>query len=219
MGAVGLLGMTNFSSVPNEPVVRLRPFFLGDDLHEPLFHLFGRFPDGKPRSVRNAEHVRIDGDRIPAEGDRINDVGRLSPHAREALQFFQTIGNLSAEFLDNIARGGENVSRLVAIKSAGEDVLFELFLREREHAFGGIVLLKEHFRHFIDPFVRALCGKDDRYQKFVWGLVQERRLGAEIEPFELPQNFRISVHACIIPYLRPFGKRLTNIRTVLRLRA
>ena len=58
------LRMADLSSVPDEPVMRLRPIFFGNERHEPLFHFEGRFAGGEPQAVGDAEDVRIDGDGV-----------------------------------------------------------------------------------------------------------------------------------------------------------
>ena len=69
--------MADLSSVPDEPVMRLRPIFFGDERHEPLFHFEGRLAEGESETVGDAEDVRIDGDGVAAEGERVDDVGGL----------------------------------------------------------------------------------------------------------------------------------------------
>ena len=87
--------------------------------------------------------------------------------------------------------------RLMMIKSAGEDVFFEFFLRERHHCLGRIVCFEEHGGDFIDPLVRALGGEDHRNEKFIGGPVMQCGAGVGIQPLQFLQKF---FHAAIIPY-------------------
>ncbi len=77
--------MTHLSAVPDQKMMRRRPLRFRNDVHQPVFHLIGRFPFCKTQSVGAAEHVRIHGDRVAAECDRINDVRGLTSDARKRL--------------------------------------------------------------------------------------------------------------------------------------
>ena len=184
MRAVGLLRMAYPPPVIDEPVVRLRPLRFGDDGAEPRLHLIGRAACGEPQAVGDAENVRIHGDGVAAERERVHDVRRLSPHARERTELFLRRRHFAAEFLHDIARSGEDVRRFVVIKPARKDLLFKLLLREREHLLRGVVRAEEFRRHLVDALVRTLCGEHDGDEQLVRRSKVQRGRRVGVQPFQ-----------------------------------
>ena len=187
--------------------MRLRPILFGDERHEPFFHFEGRLAGGEPQTVGDAEDVRIDGDGVAAEGERVDDVGGLPAHARERFELFARGGHFAAEAFQNISGSGEDVRRLVVIEPAGEDVCFEFFLREGEHLFGRVVLAEEDLRHLVDALVRALRGEHDGDEELVGRSELQGGARVGIEAGKLFQNFFLGIHAPIIARNRREGKR------------
>ena len=139
--------------------------------------------------------MRIHGDRVPVKGDGIDDVRRLSAHARKRTQLFQRGRDLAAEFFQNVARGGQDMLRLVMIETAGIDIFLQLLLRKREHALRRVIALKQHARHLVDALVRALRGQDDRDEQLVRRAEFERGRGVGIHLLECFQDLFGSTHA------------------------
>ena len=103
--AVGLLRMANPSAVEYQPVVGFAPIALWNNLFKLLFGLFGSVGVRKPQAVLNAEHVRVNGYGVAAEGHGVDDVCRLLSHARKTFKPFVFGGHFSSEFFNYIARG------------------------------------------------------------------------------------------------------------------
>lgn len=72
----------------DQPVRELDPIRLRDDLHEILFHLFGRLGARQTQAVRQPENVRVHHN---AGGNSIggtqNDVGRFAGHSGQRQEF------------------------------------------------------------------------------------------------------------------------------------
>ena len=179
--AVGSLRMAYPPSVVDEPMMRARPLFLGNDLAQALFHFFGRTACGKPQTVGNAENVGVHRNGVASERNRIDDVRRLSPDARQRAQLFERGRHFPAELFQNIARGRQNMRRLIMVEPARIDVFFQRFLRKAQHFFGRIVFAEKFRRHFIDALVRALRRKNDGDEQLVRRAETKRRSRVRIE--------------------------------------
>ena len=132
VGAGGALRVTDAPSVINKIVVRLRPLGFGYGFAKPFFDFGGSISFGNPQPVRNPEHVRVDGNRVAPERNRVYDVRRFLSHARKRLQVIEIIGHFAAEFFEYVARGGKYVRRFVFIEPAGKNVFFKLLLTQPE---------------------------------------------------------------------------------------
>ena len=172
-GAVGFLRMADAPAVPDQPMVRLRPILLRNGLFELLLRFERVFRVREAQAVAHAENVRIHGDGVLIEPHGRNDVGRFLSHTRQRFEFGKAFGHLSAEFFHDVARGGTNVRRLTLVKTARKDALFQLFLREREHRFGRVVLFEKFRRHLVHPLVGTLCRQNDRDEQFVSGVIMQ----------------------------------------------
>ena len=70
-------------------------------LDEPLLHFEWVLTRGESRAIRDAEDVRVDGDRGLAERDVQHDIGRLATHAGQFFQRFTRARHLAVMLTHN----------------------------------------------------------------------------------------------------------------------
>src|SRR5579862_6076020 len=106
----------------DQPVMRVEPEFLRRELHKLALDGFGVLADGKPRAVRDAKDMRVDGDRRLAERDVHHDVRGLAAYARKLLERLAIARHLAAVFVEKLSRQRDDVLRLHVEKADRADV-------------------------------------------------------------------------------------------------
>ena len=142
--------------MPDQPVMRRRPFFPGNRGHEAFLDLQRRLACGQLQTVRHAEHVRIHGDGRAVKSHGHHDIRGLAPHARQLLQCLEIIGHLAAILLTEDLAGREDMPGLAVVEAAALDELFEAHEAEPHNRLRRVRFLKQLFRHHIDALVRTL---------------------------------------------------------------
>ena len=156
--------------------MRAGPVLLRQNRHQLLFGVQDVFRVRQPDPVGYAEDVGVDRDRVSPHRHRIDDVGRLSSHARERAQFFQRARHFSVKARDDIAASAQNMLRLAVVEPAGKDLFAQFLLGQRKHFFRRAVFRKEFRRDAVDALVRALRGQDYGDQQLKLRFVSERGL-------------------------------------------
>lgn len=171
---------THPATVPYESMRSECPVRLRQERHQIGLDLGGIALAGEVEPSRKALHVGVYRDRRFPEPSPENDVGRLSAHAGKLYQVGHPVGHLAGVTLDQGLPHADQCLGLVLIKAGGADVLLEGG-KARCGVIGSSPVLGEQPRcHLIDPFVRALGGKDGGYQKFQGVSVSESAVRVRI---------------------------------------
>ena len=106
----------------------------------------------------------------------------LSAHAGQLHQLLARIGHAAGVLLDQRARRGDDVLRLVVVQAAFANQGLQLFGRELRHRERVRIHRKQPRGHEIDALIRALRGQDGRNQRLERiGEIQLRpRLGIQL---------------------------------------
>ena len=113
--AIGFLRMADPSSVPDQPMMRLRPIRLRNGNFQLFFRFCRRGCLCQSETVAHAEYVRIHCDRVFFKPNGRNDVRRLLPYSGKRFQIRKTGRHLSGKLVHNIARGGQDMRRLALV--------------------------------------------------------------------------------------------------------
>lgn len=177
--ALGRTGLAYVSSVEDKPVVGNGDFCFGDMLHQLFFHAegSGATVGYQSQAVADAKHVGIYRHGCFVEGDRLDDVGRLAPHAGQFQQIFHPLGHLSAEVLHQHAGHSHQVFGLVVGIRHALDVCIDYFGRAGGQRLGGGEVPVEGWRYHVDPLVGALGREDNGYQQLKGIVVMQFGLG------------------------------------------
>lgn len=106
--------------------------------------------------------------RVPLfEDDRLYDIGRFAPNARQLCQFFQVGRYFSVEFLHQHLRHPHQVFGFVVGITHGAYVVVHHLWRGGRQGFWRWKISKEARRHLVDALVCTLGGKNDRNEQLV----------------------------------------------------
>ena len=89
----------------------------------------------------------------------------FSAHTCQRCQILKAARHFSAKLYLQIPAAGNDIFRLVMIKSGGVDILFQLFQVRICESTDCRVFLKQILRYDIDPRIRTLCAQDRSDQK------------------------------------------------------
>ena len=81
-------------------MMRVAAEWPGHDFLKLGFDLVDRLTRSEAGAIADAEHVRVDGERLLAKRGIHHDVGSLAPNARQFLQQFARTWHLAAVLLD-----------------------------------------------------------------------------------------------------------------------
>jgi len=157
------LRRADVAAVEEEPVVGEGDEFVGDVAHEGLLHLIRRVVAlvDEAEAVADAEDVGVDGHGGLAEGDGLDNVGRLAAHTRETEQLVHVGGHLAVEALGECAGGLNEVARLGVGVGYAPNILVDFLRLCLCHRMGIGEPAEEVGRHEVDALVGTLCTEDD----------------------------------------------------------
>jgi len=170
--------------------MRLRPFGRSDVLHQFRFHLEGRVGilGHQSQAVAHAEHMRIDGDGWFSEGNGLNDVGGLSPHARQHRKFLNGGRNIAAKTLDQQFRQTNEIFGLAVWVGNGANVGENGIRIGLCHGFRRGKVAEQAFRDHVHPLVGTLCGKYDGHKQLKRRMVAKFGVSLWRGVFQARQN-------------------------------
>ena len=131
--APGLARHADVAPVQDQPVMRVCAELLGHDLDEAVLDFAHVAPGREPGAVRDAEDVRVDGDRRLAEGGVHHDVCGLAADAGQRLERRALARHFAAVPLEDHPRRREDVLRLHAPQADRADVAGKPGLAERDN--------------------------------------------------------------------------------------
>jgi hypothetical protein len=164
---------------------------LRDDLLELRLDLLDGFAGGQAGAVADPEDVRVDRERLLAEGGVEHNIGGLPADAGEGLQLFAGVRDLAAMTVDQGLAERDHVLRLGVEQADRLDRVAELFFPELNHLPGSSDAGEQRPAGNVDAGVRRLRREHDRDQQLVgiagFELGRRRRIrfGKPAEKFEI----------------------------------
>jgi hypothetical protein len=163
---------------------------LRHDLLELGFYFVDSLARSKASAIADAEHVRIDGERLLAECGVEDHIGGLAAHPGKRLKLLATAGHFAAEITQQRLGERNDVFRLGVEQADALDVIANRVLAERDHLFGGFGALEQLARGDVDAHVGSLRREHDGDEKrvrtaiFEFGGGRGVRLREPTEEFE-----------------------------------
>lgn len=120
--AARLAGDAGIAAVENKPVVAVHLKLGGNHLQQLLFNLLDVLTGGKLCPVANAENMRIDRNRRPAEGGIEYHVGGFAPDAGQRFQRGSVLWDFAIMLLQQDPAGLNDVFRFAVKQADGFDI-------------------------------------------------------------------------------------------------
>ena len=116
-------------------------------------------------------------------------IGGLPSHARQRSQRLQIVWNLCSVLLHQFSCAGNDIFRLIVIKSGGSDILFQLFQIRRSEFLQRIIFTKKIRCHLVYPGIRTLGAEQRSDQKLPRRLIMQGEDGfCPLFPIQEPQD-------------------------------
>jgi hypothetical protein len=151
----------------DQPVVRVTAEWLRHNSFELGFNLVDILARREAGAIADAEHVRVDRERLFAKGGVEHHVGGFSPDAGKGLQFLPSPRNFAAVIADELFGKSDDVLRLGIEQADRLDRLAQGFLPEINHLLGIPDAREERPAGDIDAGVGRLRGQHDRNQQLI----------------------------------------------------
>jgi len=195
-----------------QPVRELDPFRLRDDLHEILFHFFGRFGSRQTQPVRQPENVRVHHN---AGGNSIggaqNNVRRFASDAGERQEFLHRFRDRPFELRQEPLSSSLDILGFVSKEAGRMDELLQI----RKPGVGEVsrswIPGEKCGRYQVHANIRALSGEDRRHQQLERVPMVQRTPDVRVfilQPFEnlFYWHFRFLQNV-----LRPVGSQVRRL--------
>lgn len=165
--AFGLAGFAHLAAVVDELVREIDPAALRDDPHQFLLDFLGRIAFGQPKSVGDAEDMRIHHHAFGLlEADAKDDVGCLARRAGNGNQFGEGLRNLTAEVFNDFAGCALYGFGLVVKKASSPNESLEFRQGRFGHGRRGREAAEQLRRHHVDAHIGALSGENRGDEQF-----------------------------------------------------
>ena len=148
-------------------MVSVAPEGLRDDLLELGLDIIDIFTRSEAGSVADAEHVRVDRERLLAERRIENDVGGLATDPGKLLQLFTGTGNIAAIFVDQRLAEGDDILGLGVEQADRFDRFAKLFFAEIDHVSRRFYVLEQRLGRDVDAGISRLCREHDRDEQLI----------------------------------------------------
>jgi len=150
---------------------------LRHDLFELCFDFIDVLARRQAGAVTDAEHVRVDGERLFAERGVEHDISRLAADAGKFLELFPGTRHLAAVLVDQRLAERDDVLRLGVEQANGLDCFAQPFFAEIDHLARRFDAFEQRSRGDIDAGVGRLGGEHDRDEQSVGIVVLELGCG------------------------------------------
>ena len=174
----------------DEIVMRLVPAVPVDlslQLFLHLLHAVAKLRQAKP--LAHPIHMGIHREAWNVERDAAHDIGRLSSHTCQRLQFFIRARHDAVKTRHQIPGHRNDVFRLRTIQSNRADVRFDI----RRLGFGEALRVRIRFkqlrRHFVDGSVRCLRRQNHRHDQLKRRVVEKLALRVRKNRFDFFDDF------------------------------
>ncbi len=143
----------------------------------------------QPHSLTDADHMRIDCDAFGfAETGPEDDARCLAADALEFNEFLHRLRNLAVMMTDQLCRHLLNESRLVPVRPAGVDIIFEFRPWDVHVIFSSLIFPVERLRDDVDASIGALGTQDGGDEQIKRRTPVQKRAGRRVEFFQGLQN-------------------------------
>jgi hypothetical protein len=140
----------------DQPVVRVTAEWLRHNSFELGFNLVDILARREAGAIADAEHVRVDRERLFAKGGVEHHVGGFSPDAGKGLQFLPSPRNFAAVIADQLFGKSDDVLRLGIEQADRLDRVAKMFFPEINHLLRSLDALEERAGCDIDACIRRL---------------------------------------------------------------
>ena len=187
--ALWLARNADLTTVMDQLMRELNPVVFGDDLLEILLDLDGFGVRREFEAARKPQHVCIDDnagwDAVPRAQHYVR---RLARDAGEFEHLVHRLGDLAVEFVDEHARGADDVFGFGAVEAGGLDELFDGSGVGFGEGLGRGELAEEFGCGFVHADVGSLRGEDRRDGQLKGIAVIERGDNVWVGPAERVKN-------------------------------
>lgn len=126
------------------------------DPHQAIFDFSHGAAGRKPKTVGDAEDVRIDGNGGLAKGGVEYDVGRFATDPRQCLERRSCVRNLAVVLANELRAGLEDMGRLGIVEANAVDIALQSFRSEGEHRSRSRGVAKQRHGGLVDAPVGRL---------------------------------------------------------------
>jgi len=161
VGAVGFAGGTSAASVPNKEVRKKGPVLLRNEFHERLLHFHGIVLAGEAHPAGETAHMGVDHNPLgQVKSIAENHIGGFASHAGKLMEMFHRPRNFAPVIFDQGGGTAADRSGLRAKKTRGADQILKICSGKFGEVTGGVAAGKKCGSDLVDPFIRALGGKN-----------------------------------------------------------
>jgi hypothetical protein len=140
----------------DQPVVRVTAEWLRHNSFELGFNLVDILARREAGAIADAEHVRVDRERLFAKGGVEHHVGGFSPDAGKGLQFLPSPRNFAAVIADELFGKSDDVLRLGIEQADRLDRVAKMFFPAINHLLRSLDAFEERAGCDIDACIRRL---------------------------------------------------------------
>ena len=140
----------------DQPVVRVTAEWLRHNSFELGFNLVDVLARREAGAIADAEHVRVDRERLFAKGRVEHHVGGFSPDAGKRLEFLPSPRNFAAVIADQRFGKSDDVLRLGIEQADRLDRVAKMFFPEINHLLRSLDAFEERAGCDIDACIRRL---------------------------------------------------------------
>jgi len=137
-------------------MVRVTAEWLRHDSFELGFNLIDILARREAGAIADAEHVRVDRERLFAKGRVEHDVGGFPPDTGKRLQFLPSPRNFAAVIADQRFGKGDDILRLGVEQADRLDRVAKMFFPEINHLLRSFDAFEERAGCDIDACIRRL---------------------------------------------------------------
>ena len=188
----------------DQPVVRVAPEGLGNQLFELGFDCVRGLVWSKAGAVADPEDVSVDGECFVAPGGVENDIGGLAPDAGQGFELFARARDLATVIVDQRLAECDDVLGLGVEQADRLDRVAQRIFAKLDHLLRCLHLGEDGPAGDIHADVGRLSGKNHGDEQRVWVGIFEfgrrRRIGFGEPPEEfehLPPVHRLPITSCI----------------------